>query len=1405
MQAVSKPQQTQATLPEIRLALAPVPRFVLHACALIDEAVAEPVLAACLLGPELKSLGPACAAAEIRSTLADLAGQGLIDENNRCPGPVREIAGRQAAGCPYFSALAAAIRRELPTPCPEIKTGIDIIWSRATRDLRIALYGGDETAYSACLLRLLELKEQFPRRFPENPLVRICGEPFAPDWFASLPPHVRLYSLHQIFMTGLLRLQGPFLPLEHLAGKKFASTLPRENRAPFTYLLVSELLLRGETGRAAAILAGARQAEQLLGLRGWLEFLADDTAVAIDLYEKDLALIRKGNENKRAYFTGIEGLFYPLALLRDGCYSRHAIIREILSDLEEIQPHNPFLPAYTLLVALSEARENRLDLARDRLAAVGLLPGRHSITSLFLGLATYWVEGRPAVSLLPSLESLRQKAAARGYLWLAEEYAALLRMGGEQFRDAPRSIPAGPADSGGTGPEAAAEGIGAATPLAVAIRPEEQWQRALRALDLSAGQAPAQASRENRLRLAWLLNHDPRDNTISILPRVQSLTARGHWSKGRLIALAKLRQGKPFPFLSQQDQRVCEAITTEHRAAHGTSFRLAASSALPALIGHPHVFLADSPKTPVEILRGEPELQVDRQGDFLHVRFHPLPVAREAVIVRETPTRFRVYPITDEHRRVAAVVGPDGLRIPRDGSDALFATLGNISSFMTVHSTVDGRSADIAEVEPDSRIRLQLLPYGAGFRIAMFVRPLSTDGPYLKPGEGPKTIIARSSDRRVQTQRDPGREEENARFVEDSCPTLAGAADLEREWTLSDPEECLQLLLELQNLPDSVVVEWPEGEKLSISPPAELDQFLLNVRRRNNWFEMDGTLHLNDSLVLDMRMLLDLARTTRSRFIPLGQGHFLTLSRELRRRLDEIAAFAELRKNTIRLHPLAALAVEDLTRGVGTLRTDEAWREQEKLLRAAQEFEPQVPSTLRAVLREYQREGYAWLARLARWGVGACLADDMGLGKTIQALALVLDRAAQGPTLVVAPTSVCPNWQEEARRFAPTLRVTMFGGRQRRKMMSGLGPFDLLICSYGLLQQETDLLCSGNWQTIILDEAQAIKNFISKRSRAAMRLNGHFKMITTGTPIENHLPELWNLFEFINPGLLGSLPQFNQRFAVPIERHNDGEAKKKLRKLISPFILRRLKSQVLEELPARTEILLQVEMSEKEAALYAALRQEALARLHHGGAPPGKRSLQILTEIMRLRRACCNPRLVLPDTDIPSAKLALFARLVEELRENGHKALVFSQFVDHLSLIRAHLDSEAIPYRYLDGSTPTRERQRQIQEFQAGQGDLFLISLKAGGLGLNLTAADYVIHMDPWWNPAVEDQASDRAHRIGQQRPVTIYRLVMKNSIEEKIVRLHQEKRALADSLLEDTGTARLANPTELLRLLREG
>jgi SNF2 family DNA or RNA helicase len=329
--------------------------------------------------------------------------------------------------------------------------------------------------------------------------------------------------------------------------------------------------------------------------------------------------------------------------------------------------------------------------------------------------------------------------------------------------------------------------------------------------------------------------------------------------------------------------------------------------------------------------------------------------------------------------------------------------------------------------------------------------------------------------------------------------------------------------------------------------------------------------------------------------------------------------------------------------------------------------------------------------------------------------------------------------------------------------LSQLGPFDLVVASYGMLQQDAERFAGQHWHSVVLDEAQAIKNASTKRSQAAMALNADFKMLASGTPVENHLGELWNLFRFINPGLLGSKERFAERFANPIENGNL-DARKHLKKLIQPFILRRTKTQVLRELPARTEITLQVELSDTERHLYEALRQQAVDNIANTSKA---KAMQVLAEITKLRRFCCNPKLVVKNSKITASKMAVFAQTLAEILENKHKTLVFSQFVDHLEIVREHLDQQAISYQYLDGSTPAAERKKRVDNFQAGEGEVFLISLKAGGTGLNLTAADYVIHLDPWLNPAVEDQASDRAHRLGQQRPVTIYRLVTQNTIEE--------------------------------------
>jgi SNF2 family DNA or RNA helicase len=704
---------------------------------------------------------------------------------------------------------------------------------------------------------------------------------------------------------------------------------------------------------------------------------------------------------------------------------------------------------------------------------------------------------------------------------------------------------------------------------------------------------------------------------------------------------------------------------------------------------------------------------------------------------------------------------------------------------------------------------VQLAPDGDGLRVAVLVRPFGERGAYQEPGQGSAGLIAEIDGQRLQTQRDLKQEHHRVVQLIMACPSLEDDADPDQpfQWLKPDLESSLTLLTELGAAgEDLALVEWPQGEKFRLLGHATLGQMSVQLRQHRDWFGVEGELRLDNGEVIALRTLLDLLDAQPGRFLRLDGERFLALTEAFRKRLEDLRAFSELHGDGQRLHPLALPVLEEMAGEFGEFRADAAWRQRVEQLREAERLDPKLPTTFQAELRDYQRDGYVWLARLAAWGVGACLADDMGLGKTVQALALILSRAHEGPSLVIAPTSVGFNWHSEAARFAPTLNLKSLTTGDRQKTLDGLGPLDLLVCSYGLLQQEAvgDRLAKVRWRTLVLDEAQAIKNAATQRSKQAMALQADFKLVTTGTPLENHLGELWNLFRFINPGLLGSLERFNRRFAVPIERDQDRDARQRLKRLIQPFLLRRTKAQVLDELPPRTEIELRVELGEQEAAFYEALRRKLLEALEEGPGPAEDQRFRVLAAITKLRRACCHPGLIAPELGLSSSKLAALGEVLDELLANRHKALVFSQFVDHLSLVRAYLDERGVSYQYLDGQTPAPERKKRVEAFQAGEGDVFLISLKAGGTGLNLTAADYVLHLDPWWNPAVEDQASDRAHRIGQTRPVTIYRLVAKGTIEEKIVSLHRHKRELADSLLEGGELSGKIGAEELLALMRE-
>lgn len=457
---------------------------------------------------------------------------------------------------------------------------------------------------------------------------------------------------------------------------------------------------------------------------------------------------------------------------------------------------------------------------------------------------------------------------------------------------------------------------------------------------------------------------------------------------------------------------------------------------------------------------------------------------------------------------------------------------------------------------------------------------------------------------------------------------------------------------------------------------------------------------------------------------------------------------------------------------------------------------PSVPKGLKTELRSYQLQGLAWLDQLRGCHFSGVLADDMGLGKTVQALALLQLEKERGhlnqPSLIIAPTSLVENWFDEAKRFTPDLKVLIFHGADRH--WAGFQEHDVVISTYGTVVRDKALLIGIPFYYLILDEAQCIKNSRTKTTQIIQQLSAQHRLCLTGTPMENHLAELWSLFHFLMPGLLGDAKQYRQFFKIPIERQNNQERRKILAARVQPFMLRRTKNQVLSELPPKTEIVHMITLQGPQRDLYEAIRMTMEKRVRDAIAAQGigRSHIVLLDALLKLRQVCCDPRLLsIAEAEIAydhSAKLDALMTLLDSLIEEGRRVLIFSQFTSMLKLIEEVLQSRRYPYFKLTGQT--QGRQALVDRFQAGEVPIFLISLKAGGTGLNLTRADTVILYDPWWNPAVQEQAAGRSHRIGQENPVFIYKLIAAGTVEEAILAMQVKKRELVDSILNNHTTA---------------
>ncbi len=1223
------------------------------------------------------------------------------------------------------------------------------------RDFRIAIYLAanglsefDEQAIGAGL--------NLPRA--DGLLSEIFGLPFQPEKLRMFPVDFQ----HRVLA---LILANNFGVLSNDDIWKYIDDLAVAPPAVVNAIRADELLVRGELGLFEELLAQWPAGNGSIFPAGFF-FIKGEFERCVEAYEAFWNDRNPSKGKRKSYPHHWITLVYGLAI----CKARPAKFGKFVNDYcGSFSKNQPISAIATALRSVESFVKNDVAGAREAFGQIRIKDFVDEMVAIITARVVH------DIAIPPFTKAFEDKARSLGFEWAAKQATALLH--GDWGDDSPDSI-------GNLIPKL------------------EDWERALDSLivignDLSAPQKTSQSAGV-RSRIVWLVDFEYHQ----LQPIEQRRTAAG-WTSGRNVSLKKMHEGKAEN-LDEFDRRIVGSALKRQRDYYysGYSYDFEWEKAIHAMAGHPRI-VNWIDRSPVEIIAAEPSLLIEEKNGTLEMRFDIQNLDQGARLVKDSDNKYRLIEVSKKHIEIERSLNHGRLVVPAAGREKLREAMRILGRSIPIQSDVEEHFEDLPEAEPDPRIHALITPAGDSYGVRFQVKPFGSVPPYFVPGSGSTIAVATVEGERKRVRRDRDGEVALARSIISRCSSIAVAESDTFDWLIDGTASLLRLLDEFEQLRNEniLAVEWPQGERIRVIGSITNRSLGITVKTGNDWFTLDGEVRVNEGLVVSLREISRKLKCEHSGFIELSDGQYLAITESLRQKLDALERVSDSKG---RIHRLRAGLIGDLADSAESFRADKGWKESIETARLAMVSEPVVPATFEGDLRPYQIEGYKWLSRLSKIGAGACLADDMGLGKTVMALAVLVQRAELGPALVVAPVSVTRNWVNEAKRFAPTLRVAVLGLGDRRQQIDEASAYDVVVTSYSLLQIEADWFKKKRFSTVILDEAQAIKNRNTKRAQSAMALDSDFRIIMTGTPVENRLGELWSLFNFINPGLLGSEDSFNERFAVPIERDGDADARRALRGLIRPFLLRRRKNEVLNDLPEKTEIMLSVELTELERAAYETIRREAIERIDAAEGDPIDKRFLILAELTRLRLACCHPSLADIDAKIPSSKLGLFGETIRELLEGNHRTLVFSQFVKHLKLVEKHLRENGIRYLYLDGGTAGDERQRRVESFQRGEAEVFLISLKAGGSGLNLTAADYVIHLDPWWNPAVEDQASDRAHRIGQQRPVTVYRLIASNTVEEKILRLHETKRDLADRLLEGMDAVAKFSNADLLAIISD-
>lgn len=932
-------------------------------------------------------------------------------------------------------------------------------------------------------------------------------------------------------------------------------------------------------------------------------------------------------------------------------------------------------------------------------------------------------------------------------------------------------------------------------PVASFAKTKEPWEQMLDRLIATEGQRSQEHNDEGEHRVMYTILSDGE----SVEVREQNRLKDGRWGSGKQLPWNRFLSGSE-PYMDRTDHAVLADI--RYLGAN----RLTVGVLMPHLVGSDRVYTGEqTPYRRVTIEQQKPYIIIERTETGFHLQSNVLfqdLLSQTTVYRREDSMHYIYFPMGDHERSILQEL-LSVTDFPASAEEKLTKLLPLIDKATEIHSDLITKEQELLTLEPQTYILIRLTPDSTTqtmFDAFALVRPLMGGQMAMTPAQGDRVIIDQNENSgRVRVERDFEGEAHNLSLLLTFCHEH-GIDFTENLNAHLETSQVLDLLSFVCTNPETCAVEWPEGERLKMRSAMNPSDWNISLTQRGRWFEVEGEVHLDDNSILNAQQLLQAIGNSHGGYVQLQNGDYLWLSQRLRKQLDTLESLTTTENNRPVISALQTGLLGEVVNGDIDIHHSSEFKELKERIEDAEKKQFTTPETLHATLRPYQEEGFQWLCRLSSWGAGACLADDMGLGKTIQTISFILENTEKGATLVVAPASVVPNWRSELERFAPSLHVYLLTEYfNRKQVIDEAGAGDVIIATYGLMVPLQDLMASKQWNNVCLDEAHNIKNRGTKTSAACMLLQAYNRIILTGTPVQNHLGELWNLFQFINPGLLGTYEQFNQKYILPIENAQDSERQQQLQALVAPFMLRRTKQAVAKELPEKTEITLSVELTEDEMAFYEVIRREAEQRFKEEG---DQLTINALAELTRLRRTACTPELTDNTWMAGSSKVNAFMELVQSIVEGGHSVLVFSQFTSFLSIVSRALKEAHLPHLYLDGSVPVKQREQLVTDFQKGKSPIFLISLKAGGVGLNLTAANYVIHLDPWWNPAIEQQATDRAYRIGQKQAVTVYHLISHHTIEEKILRLHESKRALSDSLLEGAEHNFKLTSKEMLEML---